>query len=114
MRKSGSADKIGVYGALTKVATQIRVRSTCRRAAGTTYDRQHVLDLSELKGISRTGKPPLLKIAKSMEKMQQEFHNVATGFQKPKIDVFTHDDRERERKEWEERGAQSRQLKASE
>jgi len=56
----------------------------------------------------------LLKIAKSMEKMQQEFHNVATGFQKPKIDVFTHDDRERERKEWEERGAQSRQLKASE
>lgn len=97
-----------------KVATQIRVRSTCKGATGAVYDRQHLLDLSELKGISRIGEPPLLKIAKSLEALQKDVQHLATGFNKPKVNVFTHEDRERERKEWEERRAQSREQQAPE
>lgn len=97
-----------------KVATQIRVRTTCRSATGALYDRQHLLDLSELKGISRIGEPPLLKIAKSLEELQKDVQHLATGFNKPKINVFTHEDRERERKELEERRAQAREQKAPE
>jgi len=92
-----------------KVATQIRVRSTCRGVTGAIYDRQHAIDLSELKGISRIGEPPLLKMAKSLEALQNDLHRVATGFSRPKVDVFTQEDRERERQEWEERKAQLRE-----
>ena len=92
-----------------KVATQIRVRSTCRGVTGVVYDRQHLLDLSELKGISRIGEPPLLKMAKCLEAMQKDLHHVATGFNRPNVDVFTHEDRERERQEREERRAQIRE-----
>lgn len=97
-----------------KIATQIRVRSSCRGATGAIYDRQHLLDLSELKGMSRIGEPPLLKIAKSIEALQKDLQRLATGFNKPTVNVVTHEDRERERKEWEERRAQSREQRAPE
>ena len=104
----------GLAGKATEVAAQIRIRSTCRGATGVAYDRQHLIDLSELKGISRIGEPPLLKIAKSLESIQNDLHHVATGFSRPKIDVFAQEDRERERKELEERRTQSRQQHVSE
>jgi hypothetical protein len=91
-----------------KLATQIRVRSTCRGATGLVYERQHLLDLSELKGISRIGEPPFLKMAKSLDAIQKDLRHIATGFNRPKVDVFTHEDRERERQELEERMAQLR------
>ncbi len=90
-----------------KLATQIRVRSTCRGATGEIYHREHLVDLSELKGVSRIGEPPLLKIAKSLDELRKDLHHLTTGFNKPKIQVFTHEDRERERKEWEEQRTQA-------
>lgn len=85
-----------------KLETQIQVTSNCKSAMGRAYTRQHILDLSELKGIERIGEPPRLKMAKYVETLHEEVRRLATGFQKLKIDVFTHEDRERERKEWEE------------
>jgi len=105
----GSETNLNSSPLLFKVATQIRVRSTCRGVTGEVYDRQHLLDLSELKGISCIGEPPLLKMAKCLEPMQKDLHHVATGFNRPKVDVFTHEDRQRERREREERKAQIRE-----
>lgn len=85
-----------------KLQTQVTIRSRYRSASGQTKERQHVIDLSELKGVQRIGEPPLLKIAKNIEKLQGDLHKVATGFQKLKVDVFTSKDRERYRKEREE------------
>lgn len=91
-----------------KLSTQVRVKSTCRGVTGVVYERQHLIDFSELKGVSRIGEPPLLKMAKSLEALQKDLNSVATGFRRPKIDVFTQEDRQRERKEWEEQRAQFR------
>jgi len=85
-----------------KLQTQVTIRSRYRSASGQTKERQHAIDLSELKGVRRIGEPPLLKIAKNIEKLQGDLHKVATGFQKLKVDVFTSEDRERQRKEREE------------
>ena len=95
-----------------KVATQVRIGTTCRGVTGVIYDREHLLNLAELKGVSRIGEPPLLKIAKSLEALQHNLNRVATGFSKAKVDVFDHEDRERERKVWEERRAQLREPQA--
>jgi hypothetical protein len=97
-----------------KLETQILVRSNYRSATGRAYARQHVLDLSELKGVERIGEPPLLKIAKNVEKFQEQMQRLSTGFEKLKVDVFTHDDRERERKESEEERERLTGSKASE
>jgi len=97
-----------------KVATKIRVRSSCKGGIGIVYDRQHLLDLSELKGVSRIGEPPLLKIAKSLGDLPKDIQHLATGFNKPTVNVFTHEDRERERKEWEKRRAHERAQRAPE
>ncbi len=91
-----------------KIATQIRARTSCQGATGSTYDRAHLLDLSELKGIHRLGEPPLLMIAQKLDALQKDVHQFVTGFNKPVVNVLTHEDRERERKEWEERRAAAR------
>lgn len=97
-----------------KLETQIQVTSNYKSAMGRAYTRQHILDLSELKGIERIGEPPLLKIAKYVEKLQEEVRRLASGFQKLKVDVFTHEDRENERKECEEERARLTESKTPE
>lgn len=91
-----------------KLETQITISSRYRSPSGRVNEQQHIVDLSELKGVERIGEPPLLKIAKNFEKLQSDLHRVATGFQKLQVDVFTQNDRERERKEWQEEREQLR------
>ncbi len=88
-----------------KMEAQLLIKSTCRSATGASYHREHVIDFSELKGIVRVGEPPMLKIAKSIEKLQGNVEHLASGFRKLKVDVFDSDDRESERKAWEEEHA---------
>lgn len=73
-----------------------------RDAIGKRYQESFRLDFSEFLGITRIGKPHLYAIAQNLEKLQKDFNNIATGFKRLKIDVFDHDDREEEQKEWEE------------
>jgi len=88
-----------------KIEAQLLVKSTCRSTTGASYERQHIIDFSELKGIQRIGEPPLLKIAKSLEKLQQDVQYLSSGFKKLKIDLYDSDDRDAERKQWEEERA---------
>lgn len=89
-----------------KLQTLVTARSTCTGASGVKYKREHLIDLSELKGASRLGTPSLLAIARSLEKLQKDVHNLTTGFHRLKVDAFNEADRERERAEWEEHRAE--------
>lgn len=73
-----------------------------RGATGKQYREKFRLDFSEFKGRSQIGKPHLYAIAQHLEKIQKDFHNIATGFKRIKADVYDSEDREQERKEWEE------------
>ena len=84
-----------------KLQTIVKVESMSRGSSGVQYRREHLIDLSELKGAARLGTPPLLSIARSLEKLQNDVHSLTTGFQRMKIDIYSEPDRERERAEWE-------------
>ncbi len=73
-----------------------------RSATGKAYQENFRIDFSEFKGRTQIGKPHLYAIAQHLEKIQKDFHHLATGFKRLKADVYNNDDRERERKEWEE------------
>lgn len=92
-----------------KLSTIITAMSTCKSATGAVYTRHHTLDLSELKGIVRIGTPPLLKISRDLEKLQDAVSKIASGWSKPKVHVYTTEDREAERREWEEERAKYQQ-----
>lgn len=89
-----------------KISTIISATSTCKSATGIVYTRHHTLDLSELKGIVRIGTPPLLKISRDLEKLQDAVSKIASGWSKPKVHIYTSEDREAERREWEEARAE--------
>jgi hypothetical protein len=88
-------------GHASKLDTRVFVTCRYRNATGTRYEVQCVLDLSELKGISRIGEPPLLKIGKQLESMAKDLNHLMTGFKRLKVDAFTQADRDAERVAWE-------------
>ncbi|MGH8856650.1 MAG: hypothetical protein ACREXG_01240 [Polaromonas sp.] len=88
-------------GHASKLDTRVLVNCRYRSATGTRYEIQCVLDLSELKGISRIGEPPLLKIGKQLESMAKDLNHLTTGFKRLKVDGFTQADREAELAAWE-------------
>lgn len=92
-----------VEGDQTKVESRVVVEAAYRSATGVLYQHDCVIDLSELKGSSRLGEPPLLKIAKHIEAMAKDIHNVTAGNQRAKVDVHTKADRDEERARLEER-----------
>jgi hypothetical protein len=85
-----------------KLQTSVVVKSRFRSSSGREYEARHQLDLSELKGVQRIGTPALLKIAKAVEKLQEDVNRLVAGLRKMKVDVFTSEDRERELAEWTE------------
>jgi hypothetical protein len=63
---------------------------------GKRYKDQATIDISELKGMKRPGKPSLYAIAQSIEAIQAEFSHVVSGFKKIHTHVYTAEDRDRE------------------
>ena len=80
----------------------ITATSSSKSATGAEYVRHHTLDLSELKGLVRIGTPPLLKMSRDLEKLQDAVTKIASGWSKPKVHIYNSDDREAERLESEE------------
>lgn len=73
-----------------------------KSATGKQHQERFRVDVSELKGFSRIGTPPLYVIARSLIKIESTIHNAFSGSSRIKADVFTEEDRRREKKEWEE------------
>lgn len=99
----------------SKLETRIHVTCRYRNATGVRYVMPCVLDLSELKGVSRTDEPPLLKISKQLESLAKNVDHFATGFKRLGVDGFTQADRdadkaarELERSEFVERNISSK------
>ncbi len=73
-----------------------------RSAAGRTCQENFRLDFSEFKGRTQIGRPHLYTIAQNLEKIQKDIHHLTTGFRRIRADVYNSEDREKERKQWEE------------
>jgi hypothetical protein len=84
----------------SKLGTRVHVTCRYRNATGVRYEMPCVLDLSELKGISRIGEPPLFKISKQIESIAKNVDHFASGFKKLRVDGYTQADRDAEKAEW--------------
>lgn len=93
-------------GHVSKLDSRVFIHCHYRSATGAKYESQCVLDLSEIKGISRIGEPPLHKIAKQLEAIAKDLNHVTTGFNRLRVDAFTQADRDAERAELEVRRAE--------
>jgi len=66
---------------------------------GVKYEEHIVIDMSELRGMGNLGTPNLYSIAKSLEKIKDDFAHVTSGFRKINTNIFTSEDRAKEKEE---------------
>lgn len=90
----------------TKIDSVIIIVVRYKGSTGKDYVDKYRLDFSEFKGRTQVGKPHLYAIAQHLDKIQQDFSRLATGFNRIKVDVFTIEDREKEEKEWDQQQEQ--------
>lgn len=79
------------------LGVQVRYRNSSGREIKETFR----LDFSEFRGLSRLGEPHLYAIAQSLSKIQKDVDHIASGFRRLRVDVFTEEDRIREREQRE-------------
>jgi hypothetical protein len=82
-----------------KISIEVKYNSITK----TKYKDIILIDFSELIGTYQLGKPNLLSIAQSLEKIEKNIYNVTSGFRKMKIDLYDSVDRQNEEKEINER-----------
>ena len=85
----------------SKIETRVWVKCHYRSSSGRKFEAQCILDLSELKGISRVGTPPLQNIEKHLAAIKKEMEYWSSNGHRMKVDVFTKSDRDAERADWE-------------
>lgn len=72
-------------------------------ATGKIYSDTLVVDMSELKGGYQFGKPHAYAIAQSLQKLQQDIHNISIGSNRVNANIYTSKDRAKELAERQER-----------
>ncbi len=83
-----------------KARKSFGIRVEYQNRVGKTYEERFMIDFSEYVGLLQLGEPPTYKIAKNIEKMQKDIHNLSTGFSRIKAIVYTKNDVEEERREY--------------
>jgi hypothetical protein len=94
-----------------KIKTVLHVSLSYKSADGNQKSEIFRVDFSELEGYGSLGEPHLYSIAQSLKKIQKDINHLTTGVHKPKIHIFDHEDRERERREWDDEHHQRTQDK---
>ena len=89
-----------------KMASVLALEVMYRSTTGKQYSDVLVVDMSELKGGYQLGKPHAYAIAQCLEKIQQDIHQLSTGFHRIKANVYTSEDRAKERAEAQSRREQ--------
>lgn len=79
-----------------KISSVIAFDVMYQGSTGKKYKEILTIDMSEHKGAYHLGKPHLYSIALSLEKLQEDFHHVSTGFNRISADVFNSEDRKAE------------------
>ncbi len=82
-----------------KIASVLSFKVEYKNSTKKSCFEEIIIDMSEIKGKSQLGKPHLYSIANSLEKIQTDFHRIASGARLIKIDVYSSDDRKSEKKE---------------
>ena len=60
----------------------------------------YTVRVADIRGMSHLGNgDPVIQIADDIRKLREDFHKVATGWQKPKVDIVTSADRRKEREQ---------------
>lgn len=85
----------------SKIQTKVWITCRYRSMSGSKFEDRCLLDLSELKGISRIGTPPLQHIEKHLSAIQKEMEKWSRAGSRLKADVFTQADRDAEQAERE-------------
>jgi hypothetical protein len=84
-----------------KLKVPIRIVSSCKSSTGLTYEKIHILDLSELEGKTKLGAHPFYKMAKSLEIIQKDIAGLCNGSRRLKVDSYSKLDRKKEKAEME-------------
>jgi hypothetical protein len=85
----------------SKMASVFLFNLEYESVTGIKYKEQAVIDMSELRGIGQLGTPNLYSIAKSLEKIKDDFSHITSGFRKINANIFTAEDRAKEQEEQE-------------
>lgn len=84
-----------------KSTAKCDIEISYRNASNEQYNETYILDFSEMIGLHQLGEPPLYKLANKIEAIERNFDRIINGFQKANFNIFTSDDRSREREERE-------------
>ena len=87
---------------MKKIKNPFKIKLTYQNSIGETYEDEYLIDFSHLIGLSQLG-DPLYKIAKNIENIQKDIHNLSIGFHKMKVISYTKEDMEKEEKQMLER-----------
>ena len=97
-----SRDAAFTQGFEKKIKAILNVELSYRSSTGRKYSDKYSIDMSQFEGAGGLGTPHLYSIAQSLKKLQEDFHRISSGFNKLKVETYSHEDRERARAEWEE------------
>lgn len=75
-----------------KIKTILHVDIKYNNGANSNYTSTYVIDFSELDKMVSVGKPPLYKIASSLDKIDNNIRHLASGFSKLKVINYTEDE----------------------
>lgn len=82
-----------------------QVTATYANSTGATYTESFSIDISALEGFGTIGTPPLISIARDLERLQRDVGHLASGFRKPHVVIHTLEDvrraEEEVRQRWE-------------
>lgn len=73
------------------------VEVTYRNSLGNIRDHSYFIDFSEIIDLAHLGRPPLHKMADSIDKIEKSVHHLTSGFYRMKVNVYTTADLEEER-----------------
>ena len=87
-----------------KMTSRILIKASYENAIGKKYSNKYTINLSEMEGIIKIGlPPPLYKIAKDIEVIKDEIKHLTSGFKRLNIDIYTSEDRQKEKTELKKR-----------
>ncbi len=85
-----------------KIKATFTVTVKYKSSANRKYSHSYNIDMSQFEGVGGLGTPHMYSIAQSLKKLQEDVNKITSGHRRLKVDSYSHDDREREKREREE------------
>ena len=86
-----------------KIKARLAVNVTYKSATGKAYTDTIPIYFEEFEGYGTVGTPHAYSIAQSLGKIERSIDTLASGFRRLRVDAYSHEDREREHEEMEQR-----------